>query len=83
MGIPASLWDNPPFNLNVDVTCGAVIFSNWLPKILHPIGAALYTSEAVIIDTTLEIDPNTNLPAGHPRNTVLGFLSMHQQLKDH
>ena len=73
----------PPFKLNVDVTCGAVIFANWMPKILHQIGAALYTLEAVIIDTTLETDLNTNVIAGHSRNTVLEFLSMHQQLKDH
>ena len=83
MGRPASLCDNPPFKLNVDVTCGVVIFANLMHKILHQIGAALYISEAVIIDTTLETDPNTNLPEGHLQNIVLEFLSVHQQLKDH
>ena len=83
MGRPASLCDNPHFKLNVDITYGAVIFENWLPKILHQIDAALYTWEAVIMDKTLETDPNTNLPAGHSQNTVLIFLSMHQQIKDH
>ena len=73
----------PPFKLNVDVTCGVVIFANLMHKILHQIGAALYISEAVIIDTTLETDPNTNLPEGHLQNIVLECLSMHQQLKDH
>ena len=41
MGRTGSLWDDLAFASKGDVTCRAVGCSNWLPMILHPIGAAI------------------------------------------
>ena len=57
MGMPSSPWDDFYFASKGELTCGAVVCTNWITIILHQIGALLYVPTAHAIDSDLASDP--------------------------